>query len=86
MSQIRNLTPAQETFLVKCWDVLNEWYVENKSNPPIFGSGPMYYNWDVYKEMQFISKVLNNSSYDLFYESDRLNSLSNLYRYLKVKI
>ena len=79
MSQYRNLSINQEEFLVKCWDVLNEWYMENKSSP-------MYYQWDVYKEMKFISKVLNHRVYDLFYDSDRLNSLGNLYRYLKKEI
>lgn len=78
MNQQRALTENQETFLVNTWDVLNKWWLENKSNPH-------YYQWDVYKEMQFISKVLNNRSYDLFYEADRLNSLGNLYRYIRVK-
>ena len=79
MSQYRNLTGNQEDFLGNCWDVLNNWYIENKGNP-------VYYQWDVYKEMRFISKVLNDRMYDLHYDSDRLNSLGNLYRYLKVKI
>lgn len=79
MSQYRNLTGNQEDFLGKCWNVLNDWYIENQENP-------IYYNWDVYKEMRFISKVLNDRMYDLYYDADRLNSLGNLYRYLKVKI
>jgi hypothetical protein len=79
MSQYRNLTRNQEDFLIKCWDILNGWYLENKRNP-------IYYNWDVYKEMRFINKVLNDGEYDLYYDADRLNSLGNLYRYLKVKI
>lgn len=74
----RNTTGNQEAFLVKCWDTFNEWYIDNKSNPN-------YYQWNVYKEMKFISKVLNEGMYDLYYDSDRLNSLSNLYRYIKQK-
>lgn len=78
MSQYRNLSINQEEFLVKCWKVINTWSVRNQSYS--------YKQWELEREMKFISKVLSNRMYDLFYDSDRLNSLGNLYRYLKKEI
>ena len=78
MSQYRNLNINQEEFLVKCWKEINTWSVRNQSYS--------YKQWELEREMKFISKVLSNRMYDLFYDSDRLNSLGNLYRYLKKEI
>ena len=78
MSQYRNLSINQEEFLTKCWKVINTWSVRNQSYS--------YKQWELEREMKFISKVLNHRVYDLFYDSDRLNSLGNLYRYLKREI
>ena len=79
MSQYRNLTIEQESFLTKCWKVINTWSTKNPSTTH-------YHLWELEKEMKFISKVLNDRVYDLFYDADRLNSLGNLYRYLKKEI
>jgi len=78
MSQYRNLSINQEEFLTKCWKVINTWSVRNQSYS--------YNQWELEREMKFISKVLNDRVYDLFYDADRLNSLGNLYRYLKKEI
>jgi len=78
MSQYRNLNINQEEFLVKCWEVINTWTIKNESYS--------YLQWELEREMKFISKILNDRVYDLFYDSDRLNSLGNLYRYLKKEI
>ena len=78
MSQYRNLTEEQESFLVKCWKEINTWSVRNQSYS--------YKQWELEREMKFISKVLTDRVYDLFYDADRLNSLGNLYRYLKKEI
>ena len=78
MSQYRNLTIEQESFLTKCWKVINTWTIKNESYS--------YHQWELEREMKFIRKVLNDRVYDLFYDADRLNSLGNLYRYLKKEI
>ena len=78
MSQYRNLTNEQESFLVKCWEVISTWSTKNQSYS--------YNQWELEREMKFIQKVLNDRVYDLFYDADRLNSLGSLYRYLKKEI
>ena len=78
MSQYRNLNINQEEFLTKCWKVINTWSVRNQSYS--------YLQWELEREVKFITKVLNDRVYDLFYDADRLNSLGNLYRYLKKEI
>lgn len=79
MSQYRNLTNEQESFLVKCWEVISTWSMKNQPTT-------QYLQWNLEREVKFITKVLNDKVYDLFYDSDRLNSLGNLYRYLKKEI
>jgi hypothetical protein len=78
MSQYRNLTNQQESFLVKCLEVINTWTERNQSY--------YYLQWELELEMKFIRNVLNDRVYDLFYDSDRLNSLGSLYRYLKKEL
>jgi hypothetical protein len=78
MSQYRNLTNQQESFLVKCLEVINTWTERNQSY--------YYLQWELEREMKFIRNVLNDRVYDLFYDSDRLNSLGSLYRYLKKEL
>ena len=79
MSQYRNLTNEQESFLVKCWEVISTWSTKNQPTT-------QYLQWNLEQEVKFITKVLNHRVYDLFYDADRLNSLGNLYRYLKKEI
>jgi hypothetical protein len=79
MSQYRNLTNEQESFLVKCWEVISNWSTKNQPTT-------QYLQWNLELEVKFITKVLNDRVYDLFYDADRLNSLGNLYRYLKKEI
>ena len=74
MSQYRTITDTQEKFLLKCGQAIEKEY----------GGGTTHvYQWELESEMRFINKILSNRVYDLFYDSDRLNSLGNLYRYIK---
>ena len=43
------------------------------------------YLWNLDKEVNFISRVLTNGVYNLYYDSDRLNSLKNLVGYIDRK-
>ena len=74
MGGYKTITLEQEKFLLKCARV-----IEKESN----GGTTHVYQWELESEMRFINKILSNRVYDLFYDSDRLNSLGNLYGYIK---
>ena len=40
------------------------------------------YQWELERELHFINKVLSDMKYDIYYDSDRLNSLGNLYKHI----
>jgi hypothetical protein len=64
----------QEDFLLKCVKLIEK----------EFESGThMLYQWDLQKEKRFIYRVLSDREYDLLEDADKLNSLRNLYGYLK---
>lgn len=74
MSQYRTLTQEQEKFLLKCAGIIEK---ESK------GGTSHVYQWELASEMRFIHKILSSRSYDIYYDTDRLNSLGNLYGYIK---
>ena len=74
MSGYRTLTDTQEKFLLKCVQSIETVYEGGTSH---------VYQWELASEMRFIDKILSNRVYDLFYDADRLNSLGNLYGYIK---
>jgi hypothetical protein len=74
MSQYKTLTDTQEKFLLKCTRAIEK---------ECGGGTSHVYQWELESEMRFINKILSNRVYDLFYDSDRLNSLGNLYGYIK---
>jgi hypothetical protein len=70
----RVLSFDQEDFLLKCVKLIEK----------EFESGThMLYQWDLQKEKRFIYRVLSDREYDLLEDADKLNSLRNLYGYLK---
>ena len=70
----RVLSFDQESFLLKCVLLIEkEW----KSGTT------MIYQWDLQKEIWFIDRVLSDREYSIQDDADKLNSLRNLYGYLK---
>ena len=70
----RVLSFDQESFLLKCVLLIEkEW----KSGTT------MIYQWDLQKEIWFIDRVLSDREYSIHDDSDRLNSIRNLYGYIK---
>jgi len=70
----RILSFVQEEFLLKCVKLIEQ----------EFESGTqMIYQWDLQQEKRFIYRVLSDREYDTLNDSDKLNSLRNLYRYVK---
>jgi hypothetical protein len=71
--QYKTLNDKQEKFLLKCYNKIEETFM---------GGATYVYQWELVKEMAFINRVLSNREYDIQYDSDRLNSLGNLYRHI----
>jgi uncharacterized protein YeeX (DUF496 family) len=70
----RILSFRQEEFLLKCVKLIEQ----------EFESGTqMIYQWDLQQEKRFIYRVLSDREYDILDDADRLNSLRNLYGYVK---
>ena len=70
----RILSIDQEDFLLKCVKLIEK----------EFESGTqMIYQWDLQREKRFVYRVLSDREYDLLEDADRLNSIRNLYGYLK---
>ena len=70
----RILSFDQEEFLLKCVKLIEQ----------EFESGTqMTYQWDLQQEKRFIYRVLSDREYDILDDSDRLNSIRNLYGYIK---
>jgi len=70
----RILSFDQEEFLLKCVKLIER---EFKSGTQ------MVYQWDLQREKRFIYRVLSDREYDILDDSDRLNSIRNLYGYIK---
>lgn len=43
----------------------------------------MLYQWNLQREKRFIYRVLSDREYDVMEDADKLNSIRNLYIYLK---
>jgi hypothetical protein len=71
--QYKTLNDKQEKFLLKCYDKIKETFM---------GGATHVLEWELVKEMGFINKILSNRQYDIYYDSDRLNSLGNLYKHI----
>jgi hypothetical protein len=70
----RVLSFDQESFLLKCVLLIEgEWKKGTM----------MIYQWDLQKEIWFIDKVLSDREYSIHDDADRLNSIRNLYSYIK---
>jgi hypothetical protein len=70
----RVLSFDQESFLMECVLLIEKEYK---------GGTMMIYQWDLQKEMWFIDRVLSDREYSIYDDSDRLNSIRNLYSYIK---
>lgn len=70
----RILSFKQEEFLLKCVKLIEkEWKSGNH----------MLYQWNLQREKRFIYRVLSDREYDVIEDADKLNSIRNLYIYLK---
>jgi len=70
----RILSFDQEEFLLKCVKLIER----------EFESGTlMTYQWDLQQEKRFIYRVLSDREYGILDDADRLNSIRNLYGYVK---
>lgn len=70
----RTLSEKQERFLMDA-------YIEIEKE---FNRGTTYvYQWNLVKELHFINAVLSEREYSIHEDADRLNSLRNLYSYIK---
>ena len=70
----RILSFDQESFLLKCVLRIEKEYKSGTT---------MIYQWDLQKEIWFIDRVLSDREYSIHDDADRLNSIRNLYIYLK---
>ena len=70
----RVLSFDQESFLLKCVLLIEGEYKRGTM---------MIYQWDLQKEMWFIDRVLSDREYSIHDDADKLNSLRNLYTYIK---
>ena len=70
----RVLSFDQESFLLKCVLRIEKEYKSGNK---------MLYQWDLQKEIWFIDRVLSDREYSIHDDADRLNSIRNLYIYLK---
>ena len=70
----RVLSFDQENFLLKCALRIDYEYKSGTTH---------VYNWDLQKEMRFIDRVLSDREYSIHDDADRLNSIRNLYSYIK---
>ena len=74
MAGTRILSFIQEEWLLKCVNLIEKEYK---------GGTTMIYQWDLQKEIGFIDRVLSDREYSIHDDADKLNSLRNLYGYLK---
>ena len=74
----RVLSFDQEEWLLKCVNLIEKVYKKEYK-----GGTTMIYQWDLQKEIWFIDRVLSDREYSIHDDADKLNSLRNLYRYLK---
>ena len=77
----RVLSFDQESFLLKCVLLIEGVYKKEYK-----GGSTMIYQWDLQKEIWFIDRVLSDREYSIHDDADRLNSIRNLYIYLKKKV
>jgi hypothetical protein len=70
----RVLSFDQESFLLKCVILIEGEYKRGTM---------MVYQWDLQREIKFIDRILSDREYDLLEDADRLNSIRNLYTYIK---
>jgi len=71
--QYKDINDKQKKFLLKCHSKIGE---------TIMGGATHVYQWELERELKFINKILSDRQYDIYYDSDRLNSLGNLYKYI----
>ena len=70
----RILSFDQEEFLLKCVKLIEQEFESDTL---------MLYQWDLQREKRFIYRVLSDREYDILEDADRLNSIRNLYGYIK---
>ena len=70
----RILSFDQEEFLLKCVKLIEQEFAAGTQ---------MIYQWDLQREKRFIYRVLSDRSYSIHEDTDRLNSIRNLYGYVK---
>ena len=71
--QYKTLNDKQKKFLLKCHSKIEETILQGATH---------VYQWELERELKFINKILSDRQYDIYYDSDRLNSLGNLYKYI----
>ena len=74
MAGTRILSFIQEEWLLKCVKLIEKEYKRGTM---------MIYQWDLQQEIKFIDRVLSDREYDIMNDTDRLNSIRNLYGYIK---
>ena len=80
----RILSFDQEEFLLKCVKLIEKEFESGTQEfPHIWDLNPNGYQWDLRQEKRFIYRVLSDREYDSIHDADRLNSIRNLYGYLK---
>ena len=75
--EYKRIDDKQKKFLLKCHSKIEE---------TIVGGATHVYQWELERELNFINKILCEMEYDIYYDSDRLNSLGNLYGYIKERV
>ena len=76
MSEYSYLSPKQERYLLLSVDKLEDTITKGIDK---------IYQWDLQREVKFVNKVLSDRAYDMFYDSDRLNSIQNLINHIDNK-
>ena len=74
MAGTRILSFIQEEWLLKCVKLIEKEYKRGTM---------MIYQWDLQQEIKFIDRVLSDREYSIHDDADKLNSLRNLYTYIK---
>jgi len=70
----RILSFDQEEFLLKCVKLIEQEFAAGTQ---------MTHQWDLQQEKRFIYRVLSDREYGILDDADRLNSIRNLYGYVK---
>ena len=74
---MRKFTNEQIDWLGECYGIIRRYYVKGNNE---------LYQWNLQRELKYISELLKMKSYDIHYDADRLNSYKALVGYIKNRI